>query len=59
MPCRANAAFDSADGYKEKIWVTNAALRDSRTVAMNAGEETGGVASLSYLATHIALLTLI
>ena len=53
-----NAAFDAASGYKEKIWVTNAAARGSLTVAMNAGSETGGVASLSYLATHVALLRL-
>jgi len=53
-----NAAFDAARGYKEKIWVTNAAARGSLTVAMNAGSETGGVASLSYLATHVALLRL-
>ena len=54
-----NAAFDAASGYKEKIWLTNAAPRGSQTVAMNAGEETGGVASLSYLATHVALLRLL
>ena len=53
-----NAAFDAARGYKEKIWVSNAAARGSLTVAMNAGSETGGVASLSYLATHVALLRL-
>ena len=53
-----NAAFDAASGYKEKIWVSNAAARGALTVAMNAGSETGGVASLSYLATHIALLRL-
>lgn len=53
-----NAAFDAASGYKEKIWLTNAAARGSQSVAMNAGEETGGVASLSYLATHVALLRL-
>jgi fructoselysine-6-P-deglycase FrlB-like protein len=53
-----NAAFDAASGYKEKIWVTNAAARGALTVAMNAGSETGGVASLSYLATHVALLRL-
>jgi fructoselysine-6-P-deglycase FrlB-like protein len=53
-----NAAFDAARGYKEKIWVTNAAARGSLNVAMNAGSETGGVASLSYLATHVALLRL-
>ena len=54
-----NAAFDAASGYTEKIWLTNAAPRGSQTVAMNAGEETGGVASLSYLATHVALLRLL
>ena len=54
-----NAAFDAASGYKEKIWLTNAAPRGSQTVAMNAGEETGGVASLSYLATHVALVRLL
>ncbi len=54
-----NAAFDAASGYKEKIWLTNAAPRGSQTVAMNAGEETGGVASLSYFATHVALLRLL
>lgn len=53
-----NAAFDAASGYKEKIWVTNAAARGALNVAMNAGSETGGVASLSYLATHVALLRL-
>jgi fructoselysine-6-P-deglycase FrlB-like protein len=53
-----NAAFDAASGYKEKIWVSNAAARGSLNVAMNAGSETGGVASLSYLATHVALLRL-
>jgi fructoselysine-6-P-deglycase FrlB-like protein len=53
-----NAAFDAAFGYKEKIWLTNAAARGSQSVAMNAGEESGGVASLSYLATHVALLRL-
>ena len=53
-----NAAFDAASGYKEKIWLTNAAARGSQSVAMNAGEESGGVASLSYLATHVALLRL-
>lgn len=53
-----NAAFDAASGYKEKIWVTNAAARGALTVAMNAGSETGGVVSLSYLATHVALLRL-
>ncbi len=51
-----NAAFDTATGYKEKIWLTNAAERGSHTVAMHAGEESGGVASLTYLSTHIALL---
>jgi fructoselysine-6-P-deglycase FrlB-like protein len=53
-----NAAFDAARGYKEKIWVSNAAARGPLSVAMNAGSETGGVASLSYLATHVALLRL-
>ncbi len=53
-----NAAFDAATGYKEKIWLTNAAERGSHTVAMHAGEESGGVASLTYLATHVALLRL-
>jgi fructoselysine-6-P-deglycase FrlB-like protein len=53
-----NAAFDAAEGYKEKIWLTNGAARGSRSVAMKAGEESGGVASLSYLATHVALLRL-
>jgi len=53
-----NEAFDQADGYKQKIWVTNAAERGKSTVAMHAGEETGGVASLTYLATHVALLRL-
>ena len=53
-----NAAFDAARGYKEKIWVSNAAARGALTVAMNAGSETGGVVSLSYLATHVALLRL-
>jgi len=53
-----NDAFDKAHGYKQKIWVTNAAERGSHTVAMHAGEESGGVASLTYLSTHIALLRL-
>jgi len=53
-----NAAFDAATGYREKIWLTNSAERGSHTVAMHAGIESGGVASLTYLATHIALLRL-
>jgi len=53
-----NTAFDAATGYREKFWLTNATNRGSHTVAMNAGPETGGVASLTYLATHIALLRL-
>ena len=53
-----NTAFDAATGYREKIWLTNATNRGSHPVAMNAGPETGGVASLTYLATHIALLRL-
>ena len=53
-----NAAFDAAGGFKEKIWVTNSAERGNLTVAMNAGIESGGVASLTYMATHVALLRL-
>ena len=53
-----NAAFDAASGYKEKIWVSNASERGNRTIAMHAGLESGGVASLTYMATHIALLRL-
>ena len=53
-----NDAFDNASGFKQKIWVTNAAERGSTTVAMHAGEESGGVASLTYMATHVALLRL-
>ena len=53
-----NEAFDNASGFKQKIWVTNAAERGKTTVAMHAGEESGGVASLTYMATHVALLRL-
>ncbi|GDX15717.1 sigma factor regulator FecR [Actinomycetes bacterium] len=53
-----NDAFDKAYGFKQKIWVTNAAERGTNTVSMQAGEESGGVASLTYMATHIALLRL-
>lgn len=53
-----NAAFEAASGYKEKIWVSNAAQRGNRTIAMHAGNESGGVASLTYMATHVALLRL-
>lgn len=53
-----NDAFDNAFGFKQKIWVTNAAERGRTTVAMHAGDESGGVASLTYMATHVALLRL-
>lgn len=53
-----NAAFDVAKGYREKIWLSNAVSRGNLTVAMHAGHETGGVASLTYMATHVALLRL-
>ena len=53
-----NDAFDRASGFKQKIWVTNAAERGTQSVLMHAGNESGGVASLSYMATHIALLRL-
>ena len=52
------AAFENADGYREKIWLTNADSRGDATISLNAGLELGGVASLTYLATHIALLRL-
>ena len=51
-------AFENAVGYREKIWLTNADSRGDATVSLDAGPETGGVACLSYLATHIALLRL-
>jgi fructoselysine-6-P-deglycase FrlB-like protein len=53
-----NDAFDSATGFKQKIWVTNSAERGTHNVAMHAGNESGGVASLTYMATHVALLRL-
>lgn len=53
-----NAAFDAASGYREKIWLSNSSQRGDRTIAMHAGDESGGVASLSYMATHVALLRL-
>lgn len=52
------AAFDNASNYREKIWLTNGDPRGDSTVSLNAGPELGGVASLTYLATHIALLRL-
>jgi fructoselysine-6-P-deglycase FrlB-like protein len=53
-----NDAFDKAGGYKQKIWVSNSAERGTQSVAMHAGNESGGVASLTYMATHVALLRL-
>ncbi len=52
------SVFDSAQEYREQIWLTNGESRGQASIAMNAGVELGGVASLSYLATHIALLRL-
>lgn len=53
-----NAAFDSAQGFKEKIWLSNSTERGNHSISMHAGDESGGVASLTYLATHVALLRL-
>jgi len=51
-------AFDNATGFRSKIWLTNSLKRPKDSVAMQAGIERGEVASLTYLATHMALLRL-
>lgn len=51
-------AFENASGFKSKIWLTNSANVSGNLVQMHAGAETGEVASLTYLATQIALLKL-
>jgi fructoselysine-6-P-deglycase FrlB-like protein len=52
------AAFDNAQGFKSKYWLTNSTTLPENAIAMRSGVESGGVACLSYLATQIALLKL-
>jgi glucosamine--fructose-6-phosphate aminotransferase (isomerizing) len=53
-----NQAVIDAVGYKSKIWLTNSSKKLDNVIKMQAGDESGQVASLTYLATHIALLKL-
>ncbi len=53
------AAFENATGYNQKLMLTNApSLDGAKVIGMSAGEERGGVGSLTYVATLIALLKL-
>lgn len=54
----SKSAYEQAVGYRDKIWLTNSKSISPNQVSLNAGEESGGVASLTYLATQIALLRL-
>ncbi len=54
----SKSSFEKALGYREKIWLSNTNLSNSYHIDLAAQLESSGVASLTYLATHIALLKL-
>ncbi len=54
-----NSVFEQANGYGEKLYLTNSEEPlFSPSINLSAGIESGGVASLTYVATLIALLKL-